>query len=294
MRKEKKHDEDREPADNRDRLRTLWSWPRRWPNGRYKRPRLSRTYGSSDDLVDGYDDPTQRECRSRQPCPYNRKLTRRCPALAPAPDRMSRSSRRAAGHAVPPGPARLRSRLLRHRCPMTPQPIVSVPALGTGRSGQDAGLVAGDPQRVRRDDGGLEGHPRPPEWQQLACPCRRQVGAGRIAGSGGNGRRATRRRGEYETRVIVAGAAGWTEAEAIARELAKLPPSATVVHGDAPGADALAGAAAARLGMGSGSCRPSALAPACFPLEPLLPPRPLFVAARFALPVVGGSRWKAH
>jgi hypothetical protein len=31
-----------------------------------------------------------------------------------------------------------------------------------------------------------------------------------------------------------------------------------------------------------------------FPLEPLLPPRPLFVAAMFALPVVGDSRWKAH
>jgi hypothetical protein len=49
-------------------------------------------------------------------------------------------------------------------------------------------------------------------------------------------------------RVIVAGAAGWTDAEAITRELAKLPPGATVIHGDAP----------------------------------------------FALPVVGGSRWKAH
>jgi hypothetical protein len=50
-------------------------------------------------------------------------------------------------------------------------------------------------------------------------------------------------------RVIVAGAAGWTDAEAIARELARLPPVATVIHGDAPGADALAGAAAARLGL---------------------------------------------
>ena len=50
-------------------------------------------------------------------------------------------------------------------------------------------------------------------------------------------------------RVIVAGAADWTDAEAIARELAKLPPGATVIHGDAPGADALAGAAAARLGF---------------------------------------------
>ena len=50
-------------------------------------------------------------------------------------------------------------------------------------------------------------------------------------------------------RVIVAGAADWTDAEAIARELAKLPPGTTVIHGDAPGADTLAGAAAARLGL---------------------------------------------
>ena len=50
-------------------------------------------------------------------------------------------------------------------------------------------------------------------------------------------------------RVIGAGAAGWTDAEASARELARLPPGATVIHGDAPVADALAGAAAARLGL---------------------------------------------
>jgi hypothetical protein len=50
-------------------------------------------------------------------------------------------------------------------------------------------------------------------------------------------------------RVIVAGASDWTDADAIARELAKLPPGTTVIHGDAPGADALAGAAAARLGF---------------------------------------------
>jgi hypothetical protein len=50
-------------------------------------------------------------------------------------------------------------------------------------------------------------------------------------------------------RVIVAGASDWTDVEAIARELAKLPPGTTVIHGDAPGADALAGAAAARLGF---------------------------------------------
>src|SRR5262245_51376697 len=50
-------------------------------------------------------------------------------------------------------------------------------------------------------------------------------------------------------RVIVAGAADWTDGEAIARELARLPPGTTVIHGDAPGADALAGAVAARLGF---------------------------------------------
>jgi hypothetical protein len=60
-----------------------------------------------------------------RPCPYNRILARRCPAPAPAPDRMSRSSRRTAGHAVRPGPARLRSRLLRHRCLTTPEPAIS-------------------------------------------------------------------------------------------------------------------------------------------------------------------------
>jgi hypothetical protein len=42
-------------------------------------------------------------------------------------------------------------------------------------------------------------------------------------------------------RVIVAGAMAWTDAEAIRRELADLPLGTTVVHGDSPGADALAG-----------------------------------------------------
>src|SRR5262249_13731388 len=74
-------------------------------------------------LRDG--DPTRRGCSSRQPCPYNRKLARRCPAPVPAPDSMSRSRGRTAGHAVPPGPTRLRSRLLRHRCPTTPHPAVA-------------------------------------------------------------------------------------------------------------------------------------------------------------------------
>src|SRR5262249_29743063 len=42
---------------------------------------------------------TRRGRRSRQPCPYYRKLARR----PPAPDRMSRWRGRAAGHAVQPG-----------------------------------------------------------------------------------------------------------------------------------------------------------------------------------------------
>jgi hypothetical protein len=50
-------------------------------------------------------------------------------------------------------------------------------------------------------------------------------------------------------RVIVAGATAWADAEAIRRELAKLPADAVVIHGDAPGADALAGQIAAQLGL---------------------------------------------
>ncbi len=50
-------------------------------------------------------------------------------------------------------------------------------------------------------------------------------------------------------RVIVAGAVAWTDAEAIRRELSLLPPESTVIHGDSPGADALAGKIAAELGF---------------------------------------------
>jgi hypothetical protein len=50
-------------------------------------------------------------------------------------------------------------------------------------------------------------------------------------------------------RVIVAGAVAWTNRKAIHRELAKLPPGSTVIHGDCPGVDALAGEIAAALGF---------------------------------------------
>lgn len=49
--------------------------------------------------------------------------------------------------------------------------------------------------------------------------------------------------------VIVAGAVAWTNVAAIERELLKLPAGSTVIHGDSPGADALAGTIAARLGL---------------------------------------------
>src|SRR5262245_56969823 len=50
-------------------------------------------------------------------------------------------------------------------------------------------------------------------------------------------------------RVIVAGAVAWTNARAIRRELKKLPTATIVIHGDCPGADALAGQIAAALGF---------------------------------------------
>ncbi len=49
--------------------------------------------------------------------------------------------------------------------------------------------------------------------------------------------------------VIVAGAVAWTNAAAIERELRRLPAGSTVIHGDCPGADALGGEVAARLGL---------------------------------------------
>jgi hypothetical protein len=50
-------------------------------------------------------------------------------------------------------------------------------------------------------------------------------------------------------RVIVSGAVAWADAAAIRRELSKLPPGTTVIHGDCPGADALAGEIGAELGF---------------------------------------------
>jgi hypothetical protein len=50
-------------------------------------------------------------------------------------------------------------------------------------------------------------------------------------------------------RVIVTGSTFWTDADAIRRELAKLPPGTIVIHGDCDGVDALAGQVALELGL---------------------------------------------
>src|SRR4051812_40236408 len=50
-------------------------------------------------------------------------------------------------------------------------------------------------------------------------------------------------------RVIVAGAVAWADADAIRRELSKLPAGTVVIHGDCEGADAIAGAVARELGF---------------------------------------------
>ena len=50
-------------------------------------------------------------------------------------------------------------------------------------------------------------------------------------------------------RVVVAGAVAWADAEAIRRELRKLPANSTVIHGDSSGADTLAGQIAVELGL---------------------------------------------
>jgi hypothetical protein len=51
-------------------------------------------------------------------------------------------------------------------------------------------------------------------------------------------------------RVIVSGAMTWEDGQAIRRELARLPANSVVIHGDATGADVLAGQIAAELGLG--------------------------------------------
>jgi hypothetical protein len=50
-------------------------------------------------------------------------------------------------------------------------------------------------------------------------------------------------------RVVVAGATAWSDADVIRRELLKLPAKSVIIHGDSPGADALAGKIAAELGL---------------------------------------------
>jgi hypothetical protein len=50
-------------------------------------------------------------------------------------------------------------------------------------------------------------------------------------------------------RVLVSGARTWTDRETIRRELARLPVGSVIIHGDARGADRLAGEVAAELGL---------------------------------------------
>jgi len=50
-------------------------------------------------------------------------------------------------------------------------------------------------------------------------------------------------------RVLVTGATAWADAELIRAELCRLPAGSVVIHGDAPGADALAGRVARELGL---------------------------------------------
>jgi hypothetical protein len=50
-------------------------------------------------------------------------------------------------------------------------------------------------------------------------------------------------------RVLVTGATTWSDVEAIRADLGRLPAGSVVIHGDAPGADALAGQVARELGL---------------------------------------------
>lgn len=49
--------------------------------------------------------------------------------------------------------------------------------------------------------------------------------------------------------VLVTGSRDWTDAEAVRRELCRLPPGSIILHGNARGADQLAGQVAADLGF---------------------------------------------
>jgi hypothetical protein len=50
-------------------------------------------------------------------------------------------------------------------------------------------------------------------------------------------------------RVIVTGSRQWTDADAIRRELARLPSDTVIIHGDCEGADTIAGKIARELGL---------------------------------------------
>jgi hypothetical protein len=50
-------------------------------------------------------------------------------------------------------------------------------------------------------------------------------------------------------RILVTGATTWTDAERIRQELSALPAGSILIHGDAPGVDALAGQIGHELGM---------------------------------------------
>src|SRR5262245_1034404 len=99
---------------------------------------------------------------------------------------MSKVSRRTAGHAVPPGPARLRSRFLRQRCPAIPAgrlcgallpsgglagPTLIHPPTGAPGAGElrEVPREEAAHDRQRDNPGGL-GPPEPPP--QPAAPAR--------------------------------------------------------------------------------------------------------------------------
>jgi YspA, cpYpsA-related SLOG family len=55
-------------------------------------------------------------------------------------------------------------------------------------------------------------------------------------------------------RVLITGARTWTALEPVRQELARLPAGSTIIHGDADGADRLAGQVAAELGLEVVAC----------------------------------------